>query len=121
MDCDCGNPNGRDGVPKRDAGVGVSGGVEDDRICVALGRLDPGYQLAFQVGLPEINICTHLLSALPNLFLDIGQGISSINLGLPSAQQVQVGPVEKQDFHGGEVRREPLETQPVCSSIGTTP
>ncbi len=43
------HPYGGDGITEGDAGMGIGGGIEDDDIELALGFLNPIYQLAFEV------------------------------------------------------------------------
>jgi hypothetical protein len=43
-----------DGVPQRNACVGVSGGVKHDRVELSLGILNPADKFAFKVSLPEL-------------------------------------------------------------------
>ena len=55
------NSHSRDRVTQRDTGMGISCGIDDNDIKLPLGLLDPANQLAFQIGLPEIN--SHLQPA----------------------------------------------------------
>ena len=49
------NPHSGDGVPQRDTGVSVGGGVDDDDLKFVLGLLNPIDQLAFEIGLAEVD------------------------------------------------------------------
>jgi hypothetical protein len=100
-----------DRVGQRDAGVGVRAGVEHHPGQVALPLVHPGLldrldQLPLVVGLPEVQVPAELVGHLPAPLLDIGQGGGAVGLGLPYAQQVEVGAVQHQDRgHTCDLRR----------------
>ncbi len=75
----------RNGISQRDAGVGISRRVEDNGIKLSLGLLDPGDQLAFGVGLPELYLRSGSGGSLPYLGFDICQARASINSRLTLA------------------------------------
>src|SRR5882724_4282141 len=87
--------HGGDGIPERDAGVGIGGGIQDDHVELALGFLYPSHQLAFEVGLVKLDSDLELRRTISHFALDVSQGGTAIDLGFPLAEEVQVGPVQK--------------------------
>src|SRR5262249_18552549 len=65
---------------------------------VVAGLVDPLDQLAFVVGLPEIDRYAQLGAALAARGLDVTEGLASIDFGLAHAKHVEIWPVEHE--HG---------------------
>jgi len=103
MDFDGGNGHGGNGIAQGDAGMGVGGGIQNDDIEVTFGRLDPGDQFTFEIRLAKIHGHVQLGGAGTDRSLDAGQGVAAVNRGFALAEQIQVWPVEKQDFHDGKI------------------
>ena len=93
--------NGGDGVAQRDTGVRVRCGIEDDPIKLALGILNPTYQLAFDIRLAKLERRrgAQLAGALANAGLDFRERRAPVLFRLTRPQQVQVRPIEVQDSH----------------------
>ena len=75
-------------IPKRDAGMSVGGGIENDYIKIPFCLLNPINQFTLQIGLPEINFHTQIFGAFTNLGFDVGQSRMAIHLGLTFPQQI---------------------------------
>ena len=65
MNFDCRHAYRRNGIPQRNAGVGICSSVEDNHLEFSVGLLNPVHQLAFDIRLPEINLHLQLFGALP--------------------------------------------------------
>jgi len=83
MDLDGGNVDRRDGIPEGHARMGVSCRVEDYEVVFAKRLLDPRYQLAFDIGLPALDLDPHPHGPMSNLFVNLGQGSRTIDLRFP--------------------------------------
>lgn len=79
--------------------VWVRGCVDDDDLEFILRLLNPIDQFAFEIGLAKINFSPQFGGSLSNFRLDLGKGHAAAFLWLACAEQVQIGTVEKQDFH----------------------
>ena len=101
MDFDGWNPDTGDGIAERDAGVSIGSRVQDDDIEFTFRLLNPGDQLAFEVGLAELDFRAQLGGAFADLGLDLGQGSIPVELRLPLTEQVEIGAVEEKNFHAG--------------------
>lgn len=99
MDLNGGDADRRDGIPQRDTGVGVSGGVEDDGGEVTFRLLNPIHQFAFEIRLAEIDLHFERLGALADLRFDVSEGGAAINFRFPRAQKVQVWAIEEKNLH----------------------
>lgn len=88
MDFDGGDFNGGNRVSKRDAGMGISGGVQNNHVKFALGFLNPSNQLAFLIGLAEVNFGPKLFGPLADFGFNLGQRRPAINVRLPLPEQV---------------------------------
>ena len=111
VDFDGWNSDGRYGVPQCNASVSVGGRVEYDGVKFALGLLYPGYQFAFQIGLPELHFRLEGTRPFPDHPLDIRKRRVAINVRFTMAQQVQVWTIEEEEFHRG---REPIGRAMQC-------
>ena len=76
--------------------MGVGAGIDDDGGILLARRLDQVDQHAFMVALGELERDPQALGFGPARLLDVGQGIAAVNLRLPLAQHVEIGPVEHQ-------------------------
>ena len=99
MDFDSGDCHSGNRISKGDAGMGVSSGIQDNHVKTGFSFLNPAYQLSFLVGLAEINFGPKLFGALANLGFDFRQRRPAINIRLALPEQVQIRPVEKENFH----------------------
>ncbi len=98
------HPDRGDGIAQGNAGMGVSGSVQDYHIEPPFGLLDPGNQFPLQVGLAEVDFNPKLRSPVPNFGLDVRQCGLAINFRLPLAEQVKVWTVQELDSHAqGEI------------------
>jgi len=102
-DRDCGNR-----VAQGDGRVGVAAGIEDDRPGAARrGLVQPVDQMAFMVGLAEVEGYAQLPGPIAHHPSDIVERVAPINLGFAGAEQVEVGAVEDKDG-GGHLRWQSL-------------
>ena len=99
VDLDRRDGSGSDGVPDGNACVGISPRIDDNRVVMTLGLLDPSHQLSFGVVLLEINLHLHPARFATDFGFNVSQRLSTVGLGLSLAQQVQVGPVQEQNLH----------------------
>src|SRR5882757_1058814 len=95
--------DGRNGVAKRNAGVGISSGVDHDYVESAFGFLNPANQFALLIGLPKLNRDLELHGMFANFGLNIRQSLMAINFWFARAEQIQVWAVQKEDFHWCEI------------------
>ncbi len=105
MDFDCRDPTRDDCISQSHAGVRISGGIENYDVNLPPAFLDPSNQLALHVRLSKSNLQVELLGTGANGFLDFGQCNSTVSLGLPLTEQVQVGTIKEQDPHAGAESR----------------
>ena len=96
---DGGDARGGDGVPKCDAGVGISGGVEDDDVNFAPSLLNPGDNFPFGVGLSEVHLGPERGGTLAHLGFNVGESGVPVDIGFALAEEVEVRPIEDEDFH----------------------
>lgn len=101
VDFDGRDGSGGDGIPQGDARMSISGGVQDDSREPRLGLLNPSDQLTLVVGLAKVDLNPQAHGTLPHHRLDLGKGATAVNPWFALSEQVQVRPVEEQDFHGG--------------------
>ena len=85
---------GLERVVDGDRGMGQRAGVEDDAVGRLARLLDPVDELAFVVGLAEIDRQVERLRARQAALLDIGQRVIAIGRRLAHAEQVQIGSVK---------------------------
>jgi hypothetical protein len=89
---------GLDGVQEGVGVVGEGPRVQDDgQKALLVGLLDPVYELALVVALPEDHAQAQLRPPGLAEGLQLLQGGPSVKLGLPPSQEVQVGAVQDQD------------------------
>ena len=100
MHFDHGNGEHLERVQHRHRSVGIGGGIENDGGGLVTRRLDHFHQLAFLVALGEQDGKAVRLGPRPAGFFDLRQGGLAVNLRLPAAQQIEVGPVEDMDRQG---------------------
>lgn len=93
------NFDARDGVAQGDAGVGIGGGVQNDGVEYPLGLLNPRNQFALHVRLSEVNFRSQLPGPFADGGLDVRQGGPAIDIRLALAEEIEIWPVEKKDFH----------------------
>ena len=91
----------RDRVTDRDAGVSVGGGVEEDDVPRAGRLLDPGDQVAFMIGLAELQNVAVPGGCLAELAFDFGEALIAVNRRFATSEEIQIGAVENQDVHRG--------------------
>ena len=64
--------------------------------------VDPVDQLALVVALPEVELEAEFAGEPAAIRLDVGERVAAVDFGLALAEQVEVRPVENDDFrHGG--------------------
>ena len=93
--------HGRDGhglqcIQNGYAGVSVGGGVDDDAVIDAVGRLDGVHNGPLVVGLDEtdLDIASGADEGQQGLII-----LAAVDGRLPQAQQIQIGPVDDQKLH----------------------
>jgi hypothetical protein len=86
-----------DRVVDRDRGVRVGARIDDDRVRLVARLLDPVDELAFVVGLAELDRQAQSGAGLPTVGLDVGQRVSPIDGGFALAQHIQVRAVQDID------------------------
>src|SRR6266481_4415060 len=91
---------GKQDVEQGDRTVPISRRIDDNAGHPAARLLDAVDQLAFMVGLVEIDVKSELLRVLPAGLLDIGQAAAPINCRLARAEQIEIGSVEDEDRRG---------------------
>ena len=79
--------------------MGVGCRVDDDRVVLPLGFLNPGDQFPFDVGLLEGHAHSPGFCLGLDECLDLGEGRGSVFFGLACAEKVQVRPVQEEDLH----------------------
>lgn len=99
MDFDGRNATGHDRISQGNAGVCIGGSVEDDHFELPFGLLDPGDQLAFKVGLAEVNFYPQLPGSFADPGFDVCQSKAPIDLGFALTEQIQVGSIQEEEFH----------------------
>ena len=96
--------HGRDGhglqcIQNGYAGVSVGGGVDDDAVIDAVGRLDGVHDGTLVVGLDEAHLDALGIAG----GADEGQQgliiLAAVDGRLPQTQQIQIGPVDDQKLH----------------------
>ena len=100
MDLHGGDAHGLHRIQQRNAGVGVSGGVDDDAVyLVKVSLLDGVHQGALMVGLEKTHFHAQLVRFLTDHLLQVGVGGPAVDLRLADAQHVHVGAVNHQNVH----------------------
>ena len=85
-----------DGVAQSHAVVREGAGIEYDTRNHPPGLMEPIDQLALDVRLKIFDYHASLRADLPKIRHDFGEGVGAVNVGFPSAEEVQVGTVEQQ-------------------------
>ena len=80
---------GADRVVDGDRGVGVGPGIDDDARGLVAGLVDPVDQIAFMVGLAEIDGKPELFAGGPAVIFDVGERLAAIDPRLALAQRVR--------------------------------
>src|ERR1044072_1426616 len=88
-----------------DRGVRIGAGIDHDAGITFACRLDAVDQRALVVALEELDFYPQTVGFGTAGLLDVGERLASVDLGLPLAQHVEVGPVEYQ--HRLSSRRAP--------------
>ena len=100
MDLHGGDAHGLHRIQQRNAGVGVSGGVDDDAVyLVKVSLLDGVHQGALMVGLEKTHFHAQLVRFLTDHLLQVGVSGPTVDLRLADAQHVHVGAVNHQNVH----------------------
>ena len=81
----------RKSVPNRDAGMGVSGRIDDNSLIASSTLLDPVDEFPFAIGLSNVDFYSQILGELYQGRVNAVQGLVAIDGLLPGAEQVQVG------------------------------
>ncbi len=84
-------------VEDRHRGMGQRAGVDDDAVGRLARLMDPIDELAFVVGLAEIDRQIERRGARQAALLDIGQRIIAIGRRLAHPKQVQIGAIQDKD------------------------
>ena len=95
MDLDGRNTNARNGVSKSDAGMGIGSGVDHNDLKITFGLLNPGHEVAFQVGLTKFDLDPSFTPMASDLAFNVGEGGAAIDFRLALAKQIQIRPVQK--------------------------
>src|SRR6185369_3588056 len=95
MDLNGRDPHRRDRIPQCDAGMCITGCVNDNYIDPSPRFLDPINELPFRVRLSELNFSTQFLGLLPYLVLDGGQSRPPVDFRLALAEQVQIRSIQE--------------------------
>jgi hypothetical protein len=98
MGFDKGNSGRQEGIANRDAGMGVSRRVDNDKVDLVVRRLlDAAYDFAFVIRLKCLQADAVLLGHLVQVLVDGGQRVGTVHFGLARAQQVQIGAMDDQN------------------------
>ena len=81
--------------------MGISGGVDDDAVHLAVCPLDFVYNVPLVVGLVLLHLQTLGAGGFVQQPQKIGKGAFAVDTRLPDTQHVQVGTVDDQNFHMG--------------------
>lgn len=100
-------PDGRQRIGNAHRGVAVGAGVDHDASAVPAGGVDRVDQFPLVVALHRAHLQAALGGDRTHHVLDLLQRGGSVDLGLPGPQQVQVGPVDKQQTAFGHLRNLP--------------
>src|SRR5665213_729891 len=84
-------------VENGNGGMCIAAGIDDDTVGRFARLLDPIDELPLVVRLAEVDGEAERGGALEAGFLDIGEGLVAIGLGLPHAEEIEIGPVENED------------------------
>ena len=99
MDLHGGNGHGLQCIQNGYAGVSVGGGVDDDAVIDAVGRLNGVHNGPLVVGLDETDLDALGIAG----GADEGQQgliiLAAVDGRLPQTQQIQIGPVDDQKLH----------------------
>ena len=87
---------GIESIEQGDGGMAVGAGIDDDATIGLARGLYAIDQHALVVALGELDGDPQALGFAPAGFLDVGQGLAAVDLRLPLAQHVEIGPVEHQ-------------------------
>lgn len=94
----------QEGIPERDAGMGVRPGVDKDEGNALFARsVDAFDERVFGVALKRRQGVAQFQGQLGGCVFDFGQSNPTVFVGLPSPQQVQVGAIDEQQFCQGRI------------------
>lgn len=99
VDLDGGEAHRQQRVSNGNAGVGVSTRIDDDPRYQRSRRLNCVDQAALGVGLGSGDRDLKLGAPISDQAVDLGEGCGSVDLRLPGAEQVEIGPVQYQNLH----------------------
>src|SRR3546814_10688416 len=83
-----------EGIHDGDRGVRIGARIDYDAVVAAARALDPSDQLALAVGLAALGGKAPALGMAAAALLDIGEGLSPVDIGLAASEHVQIGAVE---------------------------
>jgi hypothetical protein len=101
-----------DGITKRYACVGISCGVEDNRLKLSLGLLNPSHQFALEIGLSKINFRSESCRPLPDQSLNVLQRRRPIDRGFTLPKKIEVWTVENENMHWLDAITNPVRICP---------
>ena len=90
VDLDSRDLRATDGISQGNTGVGIGGRVDDKVVVVRSDFMNPFDELAFGIGLSKTDFNVAIGSTLTNQSRDISEGAGAVDLGLPSAKEIQV-------------------------------
>lgn len=89
--------------------VSIRSSIDDDRVCRADGFLYPLDQLSLEIGLSELDVHSEIGADFLTLGGNVMQRLVTINFGLPGAEQVEVGSIDDDYFHGNLALQSPCD------------
>lgn len=95
----------RQGIAQSDAGMSVSGWIDDDEAgSVQLGSLHAVDQGTFMIALEAFELYACICGQIGQFSIDLCQSLCTINLRLACAKQVEVGAVNDENLLQDRVR-----------------
>lgn len=89
--------------------VSIRSSIDDDRVCRADGFLYPLDQLPLEIRLSELDIHSEFGADFLTLGGDTFQRLVTVNFRLPGAEQVEVGSIDDDYFHGNLALQSPCD------------
>src|SRR5262249_29941861 len=105
VDLDDRHPGGDHGVVDGERVVAERPGIQDHAVSGVAGVLEPVDDLALEVALAEVDLETQVLGQSTAHILKVVDGLVAVDVGLPFAEQVEIGTVEHEDLHAGSTER----------------
>ena len=104
------------------AGVGISGGIDDDAVIDPVGLLDGVHQRPLVVALELVHPDPQRRSRFPEQGKQRLKIRLAVNIRLPQAQQVDIRPVQHQNFHfiASRIVFSVLSKAPLLSKVRST-